>query len=802
MVNHPQQGYGSHLAITIGINRYTLFQPLVYAQNDAQALWTFLVKEADIPIDRCLLITDTSSAVQGRSTCPIRDVIQDWVSRLSQQAKPGDTIWCFFSGYGVCYQGQDYLMPINGNPADIPGTGIAICSLFETLQTVSGVRVIVLLDMNRSQAMQVGVTVGSQALALAQQHGICLFLSCQPDEFSHESNGYGLFTTTLLEGLRHPQCHTPQALGRYLTINLPKLGNHYLLPSQHPIVAVPAIQSSQQLLPKAAQQTNPQVAQQGMTAQSRQVMNGHTTSHTSSHTTSHANSHATGAAPLPVSRAVAEKNGLLSLSGQISSQDLAEQAIANGYSQNGTRTAIAAPGSIQERSSHISHNGHLAIQWAQTTQSPASTTTSATASSDTLEKDRLAIFNLATPQNGYVHNGHAAPSTTPSTSSEVEPMNSTEKSSNTNQSGDGVLTPVEETDGKFWTNLLMWGGIALTVLLTGAFLRNVTGLFAAGGGKPSPTPSISPAPTTQPSNGMGLDVSALQPPVDPALIISFNALSSNQPDRALQLLDNLPPDRKQSQEYVTLRNQAQQRLSLMVLSDARVMITPNQASNLRQAIDHLQKIQPNDPLYEQARQDIDRWSLMILDIAEGRAGKGDYERAIAAAQLVPASSPAAHQQAQQLIPLWQKQSRQRRDSREILRQATAQAKGNQASAYNKAIRLVRQQIKPGDPLHQEAEQQVAAWSQRILTIARTRIDEGKLRQAMASLRMVPMNTAAYRDAQQETERLSQKILGLARSEASAGNYKQAIALAQLIPSGTSPYQEAQADLSLWRSNLP
>lgn len=772
MVNPSRGGNNSHRAVVIGINRYARFQPLIYAQNDAQAVWTFLVKEADLSVANCVLMTDTSSAIQEQSTYPTRQAIQQWVSNLSQQAVPGDTIWCFFSGYGVCHHGQDYLMPIDGNPADIPGTGLAIQSLFQSLQTVADVRVIVLLDINRSQAMQVGATVGSQALTLAQQSGLCLVLSCQPDEFSHESHGHGLFTTTLLEGLRHPQCTTLDALKRYLTINLPKLGTYYSFPCQHPAVVIPPALANEPIVTIATRQLS--------VAQATSTINEHRNGASAAPVVPNSEPYQTTLDLSSEVHSTASSNAAYGKNGHRSYGHSLENSLGNGYSEE--EVLLTTSMAIPERPS--SSSAQPEVQWSQPSLTPPST--------------------IASSANGRVQMGaqEFRPEDSDPLVSYPLPINSLEdpaittpSSPSHGPSGDSVAKEAEEdgTDGKFWPRLLIWGGVALVVLLAGVILRNAAGLSSKQPVNPSSAPTASPSSlTAQP------DINNLQPPADPALLLSFNALKNNQPEQALQLLDNLPPDRQRSQDYETLRKLTQQQLSQVRLSEAQEMVTGNQAIYLRRAIDHLQIIPPNDPSYPEAQRTIDRWSFTILDIAEGRARKGDYGRAIAAAKLVPESSPVAYKQAQQRLTEWPQQAQQLRASQEILSQAIARAKGSQASAYNQAIRIARQ-IRPGDPLYQQAEEQIAIWSQRILKIGRGRTEEGKVQQAMAAFRLVPSATVAYAEAQQEIELLSKRILNMARNSAAVGDYRQAIALATLIPSSTASYAEAQTNLQLWKS---
>src|SRR6476646_3420109 len=208
-----------HWAIAIGINQYQFLQPLRYAQQDAQALRDFLVEEAGFPADQCLLLTDASAPVQNRATYPTQAALQTWVDELCHQwVQPGDLVWCFFSGYGAGYQGQDYLMPIDGDPADIPGTGISVRSLLEQFEAIAAEAALVLLDMNRTQGIQVDEPFSTQTLEVARRLNLATILSCEPGEFSHEAANlhHGCFTAALLEGLRSGQCDTLAELDAWL----------------------------------------------------------------------------------------------------------------------------------------------------------------------------------------------------------------------------------------------------------------------------------------------------------------------------------------------------------------------------------------------------------------------------------------------------------------------------------------------------------------------------------------------------------------------------------------------------------
>jgi uncharacterized caspase-like protein len=178
----------NYWAIAIGINQYQLFQPLSYAQADAEALINFLVAEADFLPENCLLMTNTSPPIWERHSYPTKENILFLLEELAAKYwQPEDHLWFFFSGYGINYNDQDYLIPVEGNPDLVHQTGIEVRSLMHSLQ-VTGLNVLLIFDINRAFGTQADAPVGQEILELAKELQMAVILSCQPEEFSHESS--------------------------------------------------------------------------------------------------------------------------------------------------------------------------------------------------------------------------------------------------------------------------------------------------------------------------------------------------------------------------------------------------------------------------------------------------------------------------------------------------------------------------------------------------------------------------------------------------------------------------------------
>ncbi|MEH2247076.1 caspase family protein [Nostoc sp.] len=242
----------NYWAIAIGINQYQLFQPLSCAQADAEALEDFLVTDAGFVPKHCLVMTDTSPPIGDRSTYPTKENILLLLEDLAATNwQPQDYLWLFFSGYGVNYKGKDYLMPAEGNPELVQETGIELRSLMQSLQ-LADLNVLLILDINRAFGTQADAPVGEETIELAQELQLATILSCQPEQFSHESSelGHGFFTAALLEALRSGNGSNLADLESYLSLLMPKLCQHHWRPVQNPATIIPSRQ--QVILPKLA----------------------------------------------------------------------------------------------------------------------------------------------------------------------------------------------------------------------------------------------------------------------------------------------------------------------------------------------------------------------------------------------------------------------------------------------------------------------------------------------------------------------------------------------------------------------
>lgn len=180
------------------------------------------------------------------------------------------------------------------------------------------------------------------------------------------------------------------------------------------------------------------------------------------------------------------------------------------------------------------------------------------------------------------------------------------------------------------------------------------------------------------------------------------------------------------------------------------LLKNSQASPLNRAIEAAREIEVDSPYYPEARQDITRWSEVILDIAKGRAGEGDLAGAIAAAELIPqnySSTQLIAQEATVAMEDWHLQAQTQNLNRNYLAEAKAQIllNPNQASAYNQAIEIL-QQIVPGAEEYPESRNLIERWNKQIYLIAKQRADQGNFQQAIEAALLITQDSLYYRQA--------------------------------------------------------
>ena len=692
-------------ALLIGINQYTALQPLMYAQADALALRNFFVDELGIPVNRCVLLTDMSAMVEPYAHIPSRNEIEAQLQTLCQERiEPGDLLWVFFSGYGLANNGQDYWLSIDTEPMKLAETAIAAASIFDILKTARTDQIFLVLDMNRSQGAIGHQNIGQQTLALANDFGIATVMSCQPEQYAHETMKIrqGLFTAALLEGLRYHGCVTASQLAAYLGDRVPELSQHHWRPIQNPAAVIPAHRKFMMVVS------------------------------------------ADGVAGLPVTENVAAGfNTADSL--QAADPTFAADDSANAATST-TQNVVPAPTENISNPSVPDRNREVVAVEPPVSGSPSETMALVPVSTQSAQEDEeesgaggswkwlaaagilgalvvvlLRAFNLFEYLPIQFARGDSADDSPPATPTIEEDPSSDAAPSNTatddNSTGSEAPAPINTPEGTELANV------------------PEDGEAKPASGEPVPEPIPDP------------NISG-----ESALQRAEAAIAANRYGEARAWLELVPPE-LQSQDYEALLQQTKSEeanaivRNRQILSDARQIIQTTSASQLNDAIEQARQVPSDDPYYEEAQADIARWSQMILDIAEGRENSGDIQGALSAAQLVPADQPAVYRLAQQHIAAWQQQI----SNQQLIQQTQNSLQPGQASSYQDAITALKQ-ITPEQPGYAEAQNRISQWSEDILAIARARAVQGDLAGAIAAAKLVPQETETFAQAEAEIQR--------------------------------------------------
>jgi len=708
----------NHACIAIGINRYKFLRPLSYGQADAQELQKLLVRQANLPSEQCLLLTDSSTPTAARSTYPSRENIWHWVSMPNQNFLLSEHWrWFFFSGYGVSWQGADYLMPIDGNPDDIPGTGIPVRSLFELLKAQGNDKILVLLDINRSPGLPVGESVGAETVELAQQMGIALVLSSQLNQYSHEAAalGKGLFTAALTEALRYYHTDTTlENLEQYLRERLPELSQHHWRPIQTPLTVIPSQKARGQLI-------------------------------------------------LPSVNFLAHQRASMISSGKLDVQQIGGGDHPNGMTPP-SQNIVLSPAPIGSNTSSIqttTNNSHLEIS-KPGAMVPSNNKESETEMDKTSWQQQLLLW-----VGGILALGLIAMALRMQNESSGQLVQTSPEA-----------VPAASPSPNPATNAISPSPVASAASPSPA--TNVASPSpATSAASPSPAASVaSPSPATSAASPSPVASAASPSPV----------ASAASPSPAANVASPSPVANKQPEAKLPSANQNP-------LVQAKSLFQSSQASEFSKAIDMARKVQPDDPLYQQAQQNISRWSQVMMDIAEGRAQKNNFASAIAAAKMIPKDDPSVHQKAQQAMEQWKVLSTNNQNQ-ELIQGAKKAIKPNQASSYNRALNILSQ-LKPEQTGYTEAQQLKAQWSEKIYLMANTRAAQDKLKEAIETAKLVPQNTFSYEKAQKAIAKWSRQIYLMANTQAAQGEFKGAVETAKSVPQGTPSYQDAQKAIAKW-----
>ena len=244
-------------AIVIGINGYyNGVPPLKYAKTDAEKVRDYFQHHLAVKPEYLRFFCDDSP----RQTQPTYTTLLSFLDQTFQIPflNFGDTLWFYFSGHGMSFGGQDYLLPIDGNPRLITNSAIPITHITERLRRSGADNIVLFIDACRSTGQKsAGLGIGEE-----KQQGVITFYSCSPSQVSYEIEEIqqGAFTHVLLNGLKiqgESNCATVERLYNYLRYQVPQLTQKHKSYIQTPYAAIePATKLHYILLPKSANLTD------------------------------------------------------------------------------------------------------------------------------------------------------------------------------------------------------------------------------------------------------------------------------------------------------------------------------------------------------------------------------------------------------------------------------------------------------------------------------------------------------------------------------------------------------------------
>lgn len=754
----------THWAIAIGIGQYPLLPPLAEAETNvvtvAQA-WQSQTSGSAGTQYRTVILSDRSLPLLDRPTYPNRENLEYWLDfAATELVNPGDTLWCFFSGYGVSHRDRDYLLPIEASLDRAATAGIPLRRVCEYLKLASdrvgpGGQVLLVLDLSRPPADNLA-PVGGEIPLLAQEMGLSILLA-EPGAGRQSS---GLLAPALAAALGQSQGMNLYALSRFLRETTRALAQEQgrvapqvqvfahpherlyetvvgrMMPEPpRPIesfVVFPASAPALAVEPPIAPLGNGSPSDLPLESQADYPVN-----QPNSQPNSQPNPQPDPSPELGVFG-----------SDQVQSPALDDEALDRFASAANLPDAWATEPSAFEA---LFANDWVPTEEAQSGAAASNPFTPALPNGDRPAESvnlrppsAIAPVSPIAPMNP---NGSQPPSAPP-----PEPIPESQR----DLALIGPLTAgLSASDLAFARQLVTWLGVFGIVLLAAVVARNYAALFGANITASTPSPIASPAPATPlpaPANGASPPTgSRTLPPPEPS------PLASPQPAPVAQSGLPSPKPSPQVSPNPSPTPPAASPAGVSQLSLARIPIGTNQASEFGKAILQARQIKPGDPGYGQAQQAIDRWSRVILDLAKGRALNGDFGGAIAAAKIVAPDRGEVYQEARSSIAQWQTLQQQQANNRATLQKAASQIQLNQASSYNRAIDLARS-VPVNQPGYPAARDQINLWSQEILKIAQGRANANQLAAAIQTASLVPPNTAAYASAQQAIAQWKKRAL--------------------------------------------
>jgi len=207
---------GEKYALLIGIDQYMDVDivPLTYAEKDIQAVRDILVSSAGYQQKNVFVMRSNDPSAKNR---PTRNNVLLTLKWLSTNLRPEDSLLVLYCGHGDSVNGENYLIPMDGQKALLEDTAIRFSRVFEWLDQCSAGSQIICLDachsgglarnQRGSRGMQAVATSMGKELEKYSASGRAVLTSCSRDEISYEDNDlqHGVFSYYLIDALSSAQ---------------------------------------------------------------------------------------------------------------------------------------------------------------------------------------------------------------------------------------------------------------------------------------------------------------------------------------------------------------------------------------------------------------------------------------------------------------------------------------------------------------------------------------------------------------------------------------------------------------------
>jgi hypothetical protein len=197
-------------AVIVGVENYISFPGAVYAVNDAQIFYNYLVKVVNVPRQNIICLTNR----QANRYRIGKIFSQDGELRTIIENGARDVVF-YFSGLGVVSPkySQPYMMLYDSETSDPVKTGYGVLELLNVLKNMRTGNIVCIfdssfsgLDRNGKSFMPKGTVQqrGTVNFPRVQEDNVCMFYASGNQDYNpaEESTSHGLFTHCLLSALK------------------------------------------------------------------------------------------------------------------------------------------------------------------------------------------------------------------------------------------------------------------------------------------------------------------------------------------------------------------------------------------------------------------------------------------------------------------------------------------------------------------------------------------------------------------------------------------------------------------------